>query len=199
MRLIVLTGFLGSGKTTVLLSLARELHAGGSKVAMVVNEIGEIGIDDTLLRRLGGNVWELVGGCICCTLAGELTGTLAGIARSFGPDVVILEASGASRPETIRNALQGSCNPHIATSSWLAVVDPLRLTELVEVLGPLMESHVHCADAVLVSKADVASAAELEAATLWVRSLRADVPCLAADVKGGTGGPALRKLLTCPS
>lgn len=197
MRLIVLTGFLGSGKTTALLSLARELQAGGSRVAMVVNEIGDIGIDDRLLERLGGNVWELLGGCICCTLAGRLGETLAEVARTHAPDVVLIEPSGASHPETIDGALAGSHGPVVEAIARLAIVDPLRLTELVAVLEPLLEAHVRHANAVLITKADLASAAEIEAARNWVQSLRADLPCFAADLKTGAGRPPVSELLPC--
>jgi uroporphyrinogen-III decarboxylase len=76
MRLLLFTGFLGSGKTTLVIRLARFAVEHGQKVAILVNEIGEVGIDNQLMRRLDLNVWELLGGCICCTLSADLVSTL---------------------------------------------------------------------------------------------------------------------------
>lgn len=199
MRLIVLTGFLGSGKTTAMLALARELHANGAKVAMLVNEIGEIGIDDALLRRLGGNVWELAGGCICCTLTAELTEMLAVIGRSFAPDYVLLEPSGASQPETVGRALRDGADEEVAVSGWLALVDPLRLEDLVAVLEPLMEAHVRCADAVLISKVDLATASQMESALRWVQGLRPELRCVPINLRDRATQPRLSELLPCLS
>lgn len=205
MRLIVLTGFLGSGKTTAMLALARELHAGGAKVALLVNEIGEIGIDGALLRRLGANVWELAGGCVCCTLTAELTETLDEIRRSFAPDFMLLEPSGASQPETIGRALHAGAGIRdgadfdLAVGGWLALVDPLRLEELVAVLEPLMSAHIQCADAVLIPKADLATASQIDSAVRWVHGLRPELRCIPINLRDEVGRPRLKELLPCPS
>lgn len=186
MELIVLVGFLGAGKTTALLNLARAAAAGGAKVAIVINEIGDIGIDDAVLRRLDANVWELVGGCICCTLAGELAGTLTAIAERFGPDVVFVEPSGASHPDAMFQALENGRGPAIRSIRRLAVIDPLRLEMLVAVLQPLVESHLVFADVVAIGKADLASEEELRAARAWVAGLRPELPCHVLDMKSGS-------------
>jgi G3E family GTPase len=76
MKLLLVTGFLGSGKTSLILALARAARERGRRTAIIVNEIGEIGIDDQLMRRLDLDVWELTNGCICCTLTADLITTL---------------------------------------------------------------------------------------------------------------------------
>ena len=100
MHLIVITGFLGTGKTTFIVKLVTAVMQKGLKVAIVVNEIGQIGIDDQFMKRLGFSVWEVLGGCICCTLAGDLVRTLQELEGNYAPDVVIVEPSGAADPET---------------------------------------------------------------------------------------------------
>lgn len=200
MRLIVLSGFLGSGKTTLLLRLARALRAGGARVAIVVNEIGDIGIDNTLLRHMGGAVWELVGGCICCTLGASLVSTLQEIQDRFAADHILLEPSGASQPELIAQTLAAGGSGFSSDWHWLAVVDPLRLTELVAVISPLLEAQLDRADAVVVTKADVASSEQLALARRWVASLRPDVPCLALGNRGAADAgerTAEAELLAC--
>jgi G3E family GTPase len=197
MQLIVLTGFLGSGKTTALLSFARELSGSGAKVAIIVNEIGDIGIDNLLLKQLGANMWELLGGCICCTLVADLGTTLSKISADYAPDYVFLEPSGASNPGRIPDALQYSKDLQLSRISWLAIVDPLRLEELVTVLEPLMESHLRVADIAIITKKDEATPEQIEAARKWIASLRPELPCVAVDMKSETGRASLRELIPC--
>jgi G3E family GTPase len=96
MHLLLIAGFLGSGKTTLTINLSRAAVARGQRVAILVNEIGEIGIDNQLMRQLELNVWELFGGCICCSLSGDLVSSLQKLDSSYNPDLVILEPSGAA-------------------------------------------------------------------------------------------------------
>ncbi len=196
MQMIVLTGFLGSGKTTALLCFARELAASGSRVAIIVNEIGDVGIDNLLLKQLGTDVWELLGGCICCTLTGQLAETLSRISTDYAPDYVFLEPSGASNPTAIPSALQYNKAFRYLRITWIAIVDPLRLEELVEVLEPLMESHILVADAALITKQDLATPGQMEAARKWIATLRPGICCIAVDMKSGTL-VSLRGLLPC--
>lgn len=198
MQLIGLLGFLGAGKTTALLALARRATAKGKKVAIVVNEIGDIGIDDALLRRLGNNVWELVGGCICCTLSGELISTLRDVAKRYAPDLILLESSGASHPEALFKALEYGRDLPISATRWLAIIDPVRLAMLIAVLRPLIESHLARADAVVIGKADVATAEELQEAKDWVSHARPGVPIFVTGMGPVGNRLALEELMSCP-
>lgn len=196
MRLIVISGFLGTGKTTAMLSFARELTQAGRKVALIVNEIGEIGIDNVVLQQAGANVWELLGGCICCTLAGSLATTLETMAAQYHPEIVLMEPSGASHPDAVKSGLRHVKQGAIELS-WVTLVDPLRLEELVAVLEPLMESHVKAADAVIITKAAAATKAQLEAAGRWVAGLRPDAPCFCTDFTGAEPQLSLPSVLLC--
>jgi G3E family GTPase len=197
MQLIVVSGFLGSGKTTAMLSFARELAAEGRKVAIIVNEIGAIGIDNVLLKQIGANVWEILGGCICCTLAGELGSTLTRLAADFAPEIVLLEPSGASHPDTIKGVLRYAQSASVSATKWLAVIDPLRLEELVDVLQPLLESQVQTADAVIITKSDVATMQQLDAAKTWALGLQPGLACFVADMKNPARALSLKEALPC--
>ena len=106
MHLLTISGFLGSGKTTLIIKLAKAATRKGLRVAILVNEVGEIGIDDQLLRQLDMNVYELLSGCICCSLATDLPGTLQKLAQDFKPDLVLLEPSGVADLEKVLSALR---------------------------------------------------------------------------------------------
>jgi G3E family GTPase len=196
--LVVISGFLGTGKTTAMLSFAAELRRAGRKTALIVNEIGEIGIDNVILRQSGASVWELLGGCICCTLAGSLAATLERLAAEYHPDIVLMEPSGAAHPDAVKAGLQFVKGGPVELK-WLALVDPLRLEELVAVLEPLMTSHAQAADAVLITKAALATAEQIAAAERWIAGLRSGVPCFCADMAGDAPRPALRTIFPCLS
>ncbi len=85
MKLLIIAGFLGSGKTTLLLQVAKHLAAASQRIAIIENEMGEVGVDGEYLTLEGLHVQELLGGCICCTLAAGLVGTLEKVQRLFQP------------------------------------------------------------------------------------------------------------------
>ena len=161
MHLLIITGFLGSGKTTLLLKLAEAAREKGRKTAILVNEVGEIGIDNQLMRQLGFNVWELVGGCICCSLAGDVIGTLERVEKDFQPDLVLLEPTGAADPRNLMNILGSWRGRPFASLIKAALLDPLRLEMLMAVASPLITAAMDQADLILINKADIASAEEL--------------------------------------
>lgn len=182
MHLLLISGFLGTGKTTLIVKLARAAGRAGSRVAVVVNEIGEVGIDDQVMRQVGLNVWELLGGCICCTLSGDLVKTLELLDADYAPSLVIVEASGAANPRTVLSALPYYRGKPLDSVRTATLVDPLRLPMLLETLTPLVTSQIDQADIVVVNKIDLAPAEETEAACLAVAGInpRARVHCLSA-------------------
>ena len=172
MQLLVISGFLGTGKTTFIIELAKAALKKRINVAIVVNEIGEIGVDDMYMRKLGLNVREILGGCICCTLAGSLQETLDALAREYGPELVILEPSGVADLETVDRALQiGPENPCCQVTK-VTLVDPLRLEMMMTVMTPLVTSQIRCAQWVVTNKQDAASAEEMAYARHIVRTIK---------------------------
>lgn len=170
MHLIVITGFLGTGKTTFIVKLVTAVMQKGLKVAIVVNEIGQIGIDDQFMKRLGFSVWEVLGGCICCTLAGDLVRTLQELEGNYAPDVVIVEPSGAADPRNLFGPLGTTRIQFLTSTRRIALLDPLRMDMLMTVLEPLVTSAMRQADLILINKADMASPEQIE----WTRSVAAD-------------------------
>jgi len=181
-RAILLAGFLGSGKTTVALQIARAAQARGRRVALIVNERGETGVDNQLAARLGFDLRELLGGCICCSLVAELAPALEGLAATGRPDLVIIEASGIAEPAQIRSALQYARLPDLEMRS-VSVVDAQRIVELMDVITPLVTRQIENADLAVIAKMDVASAAEIEAARRIVGGIRPGVPAFELNAR----------------
>jgi G3E family GTPase len=161
MQLLLFTGFLGSGKTTLVIKLAKFAVERGQKVAILVNEIGEVGIDNQLMRQLDLNVWELLNGCICCTLSADLVTTLQKLDADYVPDIVIIEPSGAADPRSILGALPYYRGTPFAGMRTIALLDPLRLEMLYAVMTPLITAQIEHADLVLISKCDQAQPEEV--------------------------------------
>jgi len=176
MRLLLVTGFLGSGKTTLILSLAEAAGRAGQRAAIIVNEIGEVGIDNQLMRQLDLDVWELFNGCICCTLTADLVTTLQKLDAGYAPDLVIVEPSGAADPKNLLNALPYYRGRPLESIRWVTVLDPLRLPMLLEVLEPLITAGICQADVLILSKIDLATTEELADAVAATRGINARAP-----------------------
>lgn len=165
MKLFLIAGFLGSGKTTLLLALARYLaDERGRRVCIIVNEIGEVGIDQQVIADAGLEVWELTAGCICCQLTADLVTTLNEVTVRYHPDVVLVEASGVATPAGILDALRYYKGEPFAVLETLVVVDPTRLEALLAVMTPLITGQIAAADRLVITKGDVATSAELATA-----------------------------------
>lgn len=167
MNLLIVGGFLGSGKTSLILGLARHIVAkcdiAGGKVPLVIieNEIGQISIDDKVLERGGYEVRGLFAGCVCCTLTAGLNEYLAEIRGEFAPEWVIIEATGLAYPYKISDAIEGFLHivPTIAV-----VVDAQRWAKLSVAVEPLMDGQIRNASALLLNKRDLVDAATLQKA-----------------------------------
>ena len=153
MKLLLISGFLGSGKTTLLLEIARRMVAGSQKIAIIENEVGEVGIDGQYLRREGLEVQEMFGGCVCCTLSVDLVTTLKKLDRLFQPETVILEATGIARPGDIVPTVRQYASM-VDEIQVLVLVDGPRYEMLLEVMNPLVTAQIGAADVVAINKID---------------------------------------------
>lgn len=184
MQLVVVSGFLGSGKTTLLLALARELcRDGRTKVAVIENEVGTVGIDDVLVAETGLPVREIYSGCICCSLRLDLVRTLLDLEREHAPDVVLLEPSGVASPAKVLSSLDGY-GGEIDRRVTIHVVDAVRYQRVTDLSIPLIRDGLQVADVILVTKPDLVTPAELETVTTRLRAARPDLspqPVVATD------------------
>lgn len=164
MRILLFTGFLGAGKTTLILALARRAAARGARLAVIVNEVGEVGIDGEVLRLGDLEVVEITAGCICCQIGSDLMRALRELDELVAPDLAIVEASGIATPAGVWEAIARFPPARLTGRETVTVVDPTRLEALLEVLTPLMEAQLAGADRVVVTRREQATSAELESA-----------------------------------
>lgn len=166
MNIIILGGFLGSGKTSFLKLLAdsilkKENGTNKVKLAIIENEIGKVGLDQKYLKSHGYVVRELFKGCICCTLSTDLISCLNDIEKNENPSWVVIEATGLARPDEIAKLVKeyfAHCNIVISC----VLIDAKRWFPLSSVSGTLIQDQVKYADYLLINKIDLIDTNDLE-------------------------------------
>lgn len=155
---LLVGGFLGAGKTTVVNHLLK--HAGGRRIAAVVNDFGAVNIDAELIAGSADGVVSLANGCICCTLEGDLLRTLATLLqRDPRPDVIVIETSGIADPaDIVRNLMDPVIFREAPLETVLCVVDATMPVAKLD--DALLRSQVRAADIIALSKVDLADAAD---------------------------------------
>jgi G3E family GTPase len=160
MRLVQVAGWLGSGKTTLIIALGRGLSDRGKKVAIVVNEIGAVPVDGRVVQECGLMVKEIGGGCICCEVAGNMVRTLKALAEGPKPEVVIIEPTGLALPGSIRQTIMLlPVHQDISSGTTIVLFDTTRMDKLLgyESLKRLVVAQMVDADIIALSKADSVS------------------------------------------
>ncbi|WP_321420638.1 GTP-binding protein [uncultured Methanomethylovorans sp.] len=155
MKVMIIGGFLGSGKTTTLLSLGRHMVEIGHKVAIIVNEIGEVGVDGETLSGSGLIAKELTSGCICCTLKISMEYTLQTLEEEYDPDVLIVEPTGIALPLQIKEhvALMGLSD--LSFAPVVTIVDASRFTMELSQVPKFIVTQIEEAEILCVNKIDL--------------------------------------------
>ena len=184
MKLLIIAGFLGSGKTTLLLEVARRLVAVPQNIAIIENEVGEIGIDGKYLHQEGLQVQELFGGCICCTLSADLVSVLQKVEDLFKPAVTIIEPTGLASPGDVLTTVW-SCAPIVTDIKLVVLVDATRYKMLYEMLTPLITTQIQLADIVVINKIDRVDGTDIDLIRKNVNQLnpRAKVSAISVEKK----------------
>src|SRR5260221_6884976 len=167
----VLTGYLGAGKTTLLNRILSENH--GKTCAVIVNEFGEIGIDNDLVLGAGQEVFEMNNGCVCCTVRGDLVRILDGLMKRKGKfDAIIVETTGLADPapvaqtffvdEDVKEAARLDAVVTVADAKWLAQ----RLRD-----APEAKNQIAFADVIILNKTDLVTPAELGEVEARIRAI----------------------------
>lgn len=162
MEVFLVSGFLGAGKTTLVKHLLTSRIQGIGKVALIVNEVGDIGIDGTLLSGQNVDMMELTSGCICCTLKGDFSRAIQEIHDRANPDFLLVEATGVAQPGDILDALYEPPASTYSRLRHLVTVVDADFFKAKEVLGPFYDSQIRCADTILLNKVDLVSSEALQ-------------------------------------
>jgi len=172
---LIVSGYLGSGKTTLVGHLLAEAQARGIRLAIVSNEFGDTGIDRALLDAGSEGFVELDGGCVCCRLSDALSETIELIVQQARPDRLVLETSGVALPgEILIQFWRPPIRDLISEEQVVVVVDGDKL--LHGTLDETFVAQVEAADRLLLNKCDLLSAAEVQAGAERLREWTGDRP-----------------------
>ena len=212
-KIVMLTGYLGAGKTTLLNHILS--NDGGIRAAVIVNDIGEVNVDASLIKDGGlsatDNLIPLTNGCICCTLADNLANQLSGLANSGDFDYIIIEASGICEPVPIAYTISAFCDeekvggaPKLALDNIVAVVDCARMYDEFhggrdlladdideDDIEALLISQIEFCSTLVLNKVDTVTPEQLAELKAIVRSLQKD----AVIVEATQGNVDLREVL----
>jgi G3E family GTPase len=167
----IIAGFLGAGKTTLLNRILKADH--GRRIAVLVNDFGQVNIDTQLLDSAGDDqIIDLPNGCICCTLARDLAGVVRGvIGLEDPPEQLIVEASGVSSPADIESILDvPELASRIRVSSIITLVDAENALRLARAVM-FADKQIAAADIVVVNKIDLVEANHLANVLAWISSI----------------------------
>ncbi|MDQ7044663.1 MAG: GTP-binding protein [Sulfurimonas sp.] len=152
----IITGFLGVGKTTMLTNTVKKYFS-DKKVAIVVNEFGDIGIDGNILSNVYSEVLEISEGCICCQLAEEFESGVIEIINKYNPEIIFVETSGASEPFPIFLSLQ---NLGVSIEGIICVVDSKNINSYKD--NSTAKYQIGGSNIIVLNKTDLVSHEELE-------------------------------------
>ncbi len=161
-RVDMLFGFLGSGKTTLA---ARILNEYGAKrrLALIVNEFGDVGVDGEILKGNDIDLIQLSSGCLCCTLKGSLEAAVIELAEKSDVDHIIVEATGVAEPEEMLSSFnEPEFKEKFDLGPLVTVVDSYKYLKIREMLGPFYEAQIEKSDYVILNKLDMGDAGMME-------------------------------------
>ncbi len=178
---LVVSGFLGSGKTSLVRHLLAQAVADGLRIAVVSNEFGELGIDRELLGRGGEAFVELEGGCVCCELSDDLVETLQQLRDQVDPDRIVVETSGVALPfDTQLNFWREPVSEWIGDDMAVVVVNALQVVDGRDLDGTFTDQ-LSSADLVVLNQVDRVDPSALPAIESRLRELEPEAPIVRCE------------------
>ncbi|CAA6808490.1 MAG: Putative metal chaperone, involved in Zn homeostasis, GTPase of COG0523 family [uncultured Sulfurovum sp.] len=164
----VITGFLGVGKTTMLTNSVKE-NFGDKKIAIIVNEFGDVGVDSKILKNVHSEVLEISEGCICCQLAEEFEAGVTEIIQKYDPEIIFVETSGASEPFPIFLSLQ---NMGISVDGVICVIDSKNFSSYKE--NSTAKYQLGGSNIIVLNKMDLVNETEIKELEAEIAEIKAE-------------------------
>ena len=182
-KIDIVSGFLGAGKTTLIKKLLKDAFQ-GEQVVLIENEFGEIGIDGGFLKESGIEIREMNSGCICCSLVGDFGTSLREVIETYHPDRILIEPSGVGKLSDIIVAVQNvqADIPEMVLNSYTTVVDAKKCKMYMRNFGEFFNNQVECAGAIVMSRTDIADEAKVTETMEMLRTLNAKAAIITTPI-----------------
>lgn len=168
-KIDIVSGFLGAGKTTLIKKLLKEVLA-DTKVVLIENEFGEIGIDGGFLKEAGIEIKEMNSGCICCSLVGDFSTSLKEVLSAYTPERVLIEPSGVGKLSDVMKAVQGAMqDEQVILNSAVAVVDACKCKMYMKNFGEFFINQIEHAGTIILSRTDKLNEEKLTACVAMIK------------------------------
>ena len=168
-KIDIVSGFLGAGKTTLIKKLLNEALK-DSKVVLIENEFGEIGIDGGFLKDAGIEIKEMNSGCICCSLVGDFGTSLKEVMKTYHPERILIEPSGVGKLSDVMKAVQDVIDEHeVVLNSAVAVVDASKCKMYIKNFGEFFINQIEHAGTIILSRTGNISEDKLKKAVELIR------------------------------
>ena len=168
-KIDIFSGFLGAGKTTLIGKLLKEALA-GTKVVLIENEFGEIGIDGGFLQESGIEIKEMNSGCICCSLVGDFGASLREVLDTYEPERILIEPSGVGKLSDVMKAVQEAMTDRdVELNSAVAVVDACKCKMYIKNFGEFFINQIEHAGTIVLSRTDKLSEEKISACVELIR------------------------------
>ena len=181
-KIDIISGFLGAGKTTLIKKLFESKKLKEEKVVLIENEFGEIGIDGTFLKESGINIKEINSGCICCSLVGDFSKSMKELIAQYNPDRIIIEPSGVGKLSDIIGAV-GKVDEDLKINILATVVDGGKTKMYIKNFGEFFINQVSSCDSVVIGKVDKISEDKLVEAVNAVKEINEKANILTTDIQ----------------
>lgn len=168
-KIDIVSGFLGAGKTTLIKKLLKEALA-DTKVVLIENEFGEIGIDGGFLKEAGIEIKEMNSGCICCSLVGDFGTSLKEVLDTYAPERIMIEPSGVGKLSDVMKAVQDAMTDReVQLNSAVAVVDACKCKMYIKNFGEFFVNQIEHAGTIILSRTDKINEEKLAACVSMIR------------------------------
>ena len=168
-KIDIFSGFLGAGKTTLIKKLLKEALA-DSKVVLIENEFGEIGIDGGFLKEAGIEIKEMNSGCICCSLVGDFGTSLKEVLTTYAPERILIEPSGVGKLSDVIKAVENvAADTEVEVNSAVAVVDAAKCKMYIKNFGEFFCNQIAYAGTIVLSRTAGMSQEKLEKCVEMIR------------------------------
>ena len=168
-KIDIVSGFLGAGKTTLIKKLLKEA-LGDTKVVLIENEFGEIGIDGGFLKEAGIQIKEMNSGCICCSLVGDFGTSLKEVLDTYAPERILIEPSGVGKLSDVMKAVQDAmADRDVELNSAVAVVDACKCRMYIKNFGEFFINQIEHAGTIVLSRTDKLNEEKLAACVEMIR------------------------------